>query len=61
MKTLGNNDTICSDCGEILFKKETQYATWYDETCSVCKETKICTQVRDFKFGKSITYTSTND
>lgn len=54
MKTLDNNDVICEDCGESTFKKNPQYATWYESECYVCKGAKICTQVRDFKFGAPI-------
>ena len=47
--SLNGNSTVCYKCGEKQTKKTVGVHTTYQETCDICGQEKICTQLRDFK------------
>lgn len=39
---------VCDDCGRKHGHKEPRRATWHEDLCGVCGETKMVTEPRDF-------------
>ena len=39
---------VCYECGPKHGRKTPGLATWHEDQCGICGETKLCTEPRDF-------------
>jgi predicted RNA-binding Zn-ribbon protein involved in translation (DUF1610 family) len=51
---------ICTKCGEKIYKRKVDSATWHKDICGICKTEQIVTEPRDFRNGVKKKYLKTH-